>query len=480
MIFPHNLLALLFVIPLLGSVVSYWYAGRKVRFGLLFAHLILSAWIAVEVFGSGTFGSAIGSWKAPFGIVLIVDPFAALMVLVSSFLFLCCLAGEKTGSPLYFLLQAGVSLSFISGDFFNLFVAFELMLTSSYAIMGEFGRRNFNAIYSYLSMNIAASLCYLIAIAVCYGTFGSLNFAALADVMREQTSWYTTIPVVAAIFALLIKSGIFPLYFWLPSSYPQLPYALAALFSGILSKVGIYALFRLLLTVFPSQLPHLSTPLLVLSCLTMLLGVMGAVSRGTVKGILSYHVLSQIGYMLFALSLSTPLAIAGGIFFLVHNMVVKSSLFMICGIGSDKCGSGSLSKMGGLWVTAPFLGLLFLLQAFSLAGLPPLSGFWGKYILFFEGFSAGFYFAVAIAAITSIFTLFSMLKIWNSAFIGESDREHSEKQDSSYLAAGLLTALALVMGIWAGKALEISSIAGDQLLDPAVYIQVSLASGGKG
>lgn len=485
---PSFYLLMSLALPLLGALLSFLFKEKmgwwtSLLLGLTLANSVL---LCCHCFNGGPVAVSAGAWASPYGITLIVDPFACLMLVASNGVFFASLLGKRQSSKrflftLCFLLQTGVTLSFITGDLFNLFVAFELMLTSSYALITLHGRPSqSNGSYPYLVMNILASFFYLIAVAAFYSATGSLNFAELANQMREVPTYPGLVLLLAITLVMMIKGGVFPFYYWLPDSYPLLPSHLGAIFGGILSKVGIYALFRIYYTVFSGSDLGTFSLLLILACLTMLLGVLGAMSRGTVKGILSYHILSQVGYMVLALVLATPLAIAAGIFFILHNMVVKSSLILLGGIAEKKCQTGHLNRMGGVWRAAPALGFLFFIQALSLAGIPPLSGFWPKYFLFFEGMRLESYWAVIIAVITSFFTLFSMVKIWNKGFLGTSVEELIPTPRVAYLGPSLLTALALLMGALAHVPFRLCDRAAQSLLDSQVYVATSLEVGTKG
>ncbi|MBN4066686.1 hypothetical protein JYU14_01215 [Simkania negevensis] len=482
-----TLLVLPFLMALFGSIVSFTSLGRAkwVRALLLILQIFSTFALLWKTLHDGVISTSIGDWLAPYGIVLIADPFAALLLATTSVVFFCCLwdfGTENTFStPLLFLLQAGINLSFVTGDLFNLFVAFELMLIASYALIVIHGTKNkLDNLFSYLLVNVIASFLYLIAIALFYGYTGTLNLAALALFFQEHSGGVALLPVLGILLVMLIKSGVFPFYFWLPDAYPLLPARLAALFGGTLSKVGMYVIFRLWLTVYPHPESWLSNGLLVLAALTMFLGVMGAVSQSSVKAILCYHVLSQVGYILFAMTLSVSLAVTAGIFFIVHNMVVKSSLLLIGGIAKEHCGSGYLKKMGGLWQSNPLLGSLFLLQALALAGLPPFSGFWAKYLLFFEGVALKAYVTVAVGLVTSFLTLFSMIKIWGGAFQGKGKYPSASVKKSAYYGPIILTLITLSMGILAQYSVGLSQIAANTLLDRDAYIAAGLNVGSKG
>ncbi|MEC7838595.1 MAG: proton-conducting transporter membrane subunit [Chlamydiota bacterium] len=480
-------LAFVFITPLFASILGLLFPKitRYLFSPLLLLHLIITFLIFQKVLSSGPLAVSVGNWAIPYGIILIADPLAAILLMFSSLIFFCCTLNrpiyEQKGLPsLIFLLQAGVTLSFITGDLFNLFVAFELMLTASYGIFVtviERGHRE--GIFSYLSINIIASLFFLIAISVFYGSMGSLNFATLS-LQTIQTSPLMLLPFLALALVLAIKSGLFPLYFWLPDSYPQLPGYLGGLFAGTLSKVGVYVFLRIYFTVFHGALPGIELGIIFIACITMFLGVVGAVSKGTFKGILSYHILSQIGYVFFAFAIGTPFAIAAALYFLIHNMIVKSSLFLVGDVAQEKCGTDKLSTMGSLWSGAPFLGLLFLLQAFSLAGIPPLSGFWGKYLIFYAGIEKEHYAPVLVALIVSFLTLISMLKIWNGAFLEQAENPPKKCSSAGYYGAVLLCLVSLCMGLGVKNIFEFSYSAAESLLEGKQYISAALNSGTKG
>lgn len=480
-------LVLLLLLPLFASVFAILLPQimRYLLSPLFLLHFFLALSLCGKVFDTGPIAICVGSWKAPYGIVLIADPLAAIMLLFSSLIFFCCTLNrpinkQKGLSSLIFLLQAGVTLSFITGDLFNLFVGFELMLAASYGIFVTLTKRGHRkSLFSYLSINIIASLFFLIAVSIFYGSIGSLNFASLSQQVN-LSSPLVLLPFFALAIVLAIKSGLFPLNFWLPDSYPVLPGYIGGLFAGTLSKVGVYVFLRLYFTVFNGALPGVDLGLIFLGCLTMFFGVLGAVSKSGIRGILSYHILSQIGYVFFAFAIGTPFAVAAALYFLIHNMIVKSSLFLVGDIAEQKCGTDNLTDMGSLWSTAPFLGLLFLLQAFSLAGLPPLSGFWGKYLIFYEGIDLEYYIPVAVALVVSFLTLISMLKIWNGAFLKEVKIPLKSSSAVGYSGAVLLTIVSLMIGIGVKNGFKLSYSAAESLIDRTEYISTTLNSGSKG
>ncbi len=435
----------------------------------------------------GYMSLVVGGWTARFGIALVVDGLSAIMLVLSAVIVLITMIFAFITSradrehplrlPLVQFLATGIHLAFITGDLFNLFVAFEVMLLASYALLtAEADDHDITQAVPYVLLNLFGSTVFLIAAGYCYSLFGTLNFAAIAERWTAVApSPEMTLLAVLLMIVFGIKSGLFPLYYWLPSTYPVLPSAVGALYAGMLTKVGVYAYLRLFGTIVPAGHTELYTILAYLAGGTMLFGVLGAVSRNGMRGILSFHIISQIGFMLLAIGIFTPLAITAAIFYIVHHIIVKSTLFLSAGIVSTINRTDTLAKMGGLWKRAPWVGIVFLLQALSLAGIPPLSGFWGKYLIIVEGFATEHYFLVGVSIVASVLTLYSMLKIWLAAFWNENPDAQMRLEDGRWktmtMAAGVLVVCSLCIGFGAEFFFQIASAASSDLLNRAGYVQ---------
>lgn len=492
-----------FLTPILTALLCCLYigrpsVGRRVLIGVsAFIQFGLAVYLAAQVVGSTPMVLHLGSWGPTLGVVLVVDGLAAIMLCLSTLVSLMCIlfsyaevsvwAEQPLRLPMMQLLIAGINLTFITGDLFNLFVAFEIMLIASYGLLTmETNDCDIKEAFPYLAVNLLGSALFLVAAALAYALFGTLNLAHIAQRAAEMDG---ELPVQLLAMLLMvvfgIKAGIFPLYYWLPNSYPILPFSLGAFYSGLLTKVGVYVMLRMLCTVFPHSLDGLYALLAWLSGMTMVLAVLGAVSRDFVRGILSFHIASQVGYMMLAIGFFTPLSIAACIFYVVHHIVVKSSLFLIGGACTFYNHTDSLNRMGGIWKASPLLGLCFLLQAFSLAGIPPLSGFWGKYLIILVGFQEGHYLLVGAAILASVLTLFSMLKIWMSAFWQDvPEGGYLEKKPSLSLKSmtgliAVMTIVSLVIGLGAEAFMEVSIAAADSLLDPLEYQEAVFSGQGK-
>lgn len=439
----------------------------------------------------------IGGWIPPLGITLVVDLLAALMLFLSTAMALGCIVfgyaelpakqDHPLRLPLWQFLVAGINLSFTTGDIFNLFVAFEIMLIASYALLTlEADDFDIKQAYPYLAINLVGSALFLLSTGVVYSIFGTLNFAEIsqrAAAMPGDPN--VTLVALLLFFVFAVKAGVFPFYYWLPNSYPTLATPLGAFFAGMLTKVGVYVLLRVFGTVLPHDLHMVHQIMAWLAGATMIFGVLGAISRPFIRGILSWHILSQIGYMVLAIGLFTPFAFAACILYIVHHIIVKGTLFLIGGAAAFRLKSGDdLKSMGGLVRAEPLLATCFVIQAFSLAGVPPLSGFWGKYIIFVEGMKAGEYVLVSAAVLAGIMTLFSMLKIWNGAFWPTLPKTApSVAQPGFRLMLGVIgayTLLSVFIALGSGKILELSITAADSALDQAGYSEAVFAIKGKG
>jgi multicomponent Na+:H+ antiporter subunit D len=460
------------------------------------AQLALSLWLVLETWRGATPVVLMGNWSAHVGIALVVDLLAAIMLTLSTLTAGAAILygfGENgvrvehpLRLPLVQFLVTGINLAFCTGDLFNLFVAFEVMLISSYALITlEADDWDIKQAYPYVAINLVGSTLFICAAGFAYGLFGSLSFAEIALRSREMSDDPRVLVLAVLLLVVFgIKAGLFPLYYWLPNSYPTLPIPLSALYAGMLTKVGVYVLLRVFGTVLPPNLHGVHQLLAWLAGVTMLVAVIGAVSRNFIRGILSFHILSQIGFMVLAIGFFTPLSLAAAIFYIMHHIVVKSSLFLVGGVAALLNRTDDLGKMGNLWKTTPWLGVLFLIQALSLAGLPPLSGFWGKYLILVVGVEQREFVLVGAAIVASVFTLFSMLKIRNRAFWNASPdvpvRTDDRRWPGMTWVIGGLTVISLGIGLGAEAFLQLAQEAAVRVLDHAAYAAAVFQQTGKG
>ncbi len=438
-----------------------------------------------------------GAWAAPFGISLVADRFAASMVVVSAVLLAAVVAYSAAGldrareragyHPLLHVLGMGVCGAFLTGDLFNLYVWFEVMLMSSFVLVSLGGdRAQLTGGLRYVVLNLVSSALFLAGAGLLYGSVGTLNMADAAVALRSLPA--QGLPsVVASLFlvAFGIKAAAFPLFFWLPASYHTPPMPVAALFAGLLTKVGVYALVRVLTLVFNRDTGFTGPLVLWIAALTMLTGVLGAMAQSDVRKVLSFHIVSQIGYMLMGLGLGTRLALAGTVFYILHHIVVKANLFLVAGVMRRVGGSFSLDRLGGLLPRSPLLAAAFLVPALSLAGIPPLSGFWAKFLLVRAGLEAENGAIVAVALAVGLLTLFSMTKIWAEAFwkpapAGAGETAALTAGERASLLGPILSlgAITVAIGLGAAVLFRFADGAAVQLLDPDLYIRAVLGARG--
>lgn len=491
-----NLVILPLLVPMLSAIVLL-FAGHTSRWRRWFTGLSSLAQLGIAVgFVYSTYQApplvlAAAGWLAPYGIVLVIDHLTAIMLTLGA---ITALAANVFGfvempvrrthplrSPLIQFLVTGINLSFVTGDLFNLFVGFEVMLISSYALLTlEADDWDIKQAFPYLALNLFGSTLFLVSAGFAYGIFGSLNFAQIA----ANGAALSGDPRVTLLGLLLLvvfglKAGLFPLYYWLPNSYPILPGPVAALYAGMLTKVGVYVLLRVFGQVLPPDLTIVHQCLAWMAGVTMIVGVLGAVSRNFIRGILSFHILSQIGYMALAIGFFTEYAFTAAILYIIHHIVVKASLFLVGDTVGVLNRTDDLDHTGGLWKATPLLGVVFLFQALSLAGIPPLSGFWGKYMIVVEGIRLGHGVLVALALIAGVLTLFSMLKIWMAAFwreAGDGAEVHLEERRWKPMlgVVAAMTAVSVCIGLGAEFMLKLAAEAARQLTDRAGYIELML------
>ena len=488
------IIGLTVVVPLLAAAVvlgvRHHAAVRDVlTLSAMAATTAMAASLLVAVDRDGTVVLRVGGWAPELGIVLVADLFAALILLVASatiFVVEMFAIGQRRTpagadptvvSPILLVLAGGVSLAILTGDLFTLFVAFELILVASYVLLTHQGRAaQIRSGMTYVVINLFASTLFLFGVAIVYSATGTVNMALLAERIPELPA---ATQVGIGLWFLVVfgtKAAIFPLFSWLPDSYPTAPTTITAVFAGLLTKIGVYVLIRFFTLM---ELEQLGPLLLVIAGLTMVIGVLGALAQDDVKRILSFHVVSQIGYMIMGLGFFTVAGVAGAVLFLVHQIPVKTVMFLAGGLIEDDQGTSALNKVGGLATSKPVIAVLFALPALSLAGLPPFSGFIAKLALVDAGVATGAYVIVAVSLVASILTLLSMTKIWVGAFWGEvtpSAVPASSRRSITVMetAAGVAVAGTIAVAVLAGPLWQMCEEISTDLLARAPYVTAVL------
>jgi len=465
--------------------------------------LALSLMVAVGVgllflADSGPVVVDIGGWAAPVGIDLVADRLSSLMLTVSSTVMLCVLLyslgqgitdGDEAAPvsiyhPTYLVLAAGVSNAFLAGDLFNLYVGFEILLAASYVLLtlGGTGER-IRAGSIYVIVALLSSIIFLVAIALVYAATGTVNLAQLAQRLPEIDPGVALVLQLLLLLAFGIKAAIFPLSAWLPDSYPTAPAPVTAVFAGLLTKVGVYAIMRTQTLLFTDG--RLDTLLMWLALATMVIGILGAVAQSDIKRLLSFTLVSHIGYMLFGIALASQAGLGASIFYVAHHITVQTTLFLVVGLVERRGGSTSLDRLGGLAKIAPGLAILFFIPAMNLAGIPPLSGFLGKVGLLEAGVAQGTalaYTLVVGSVVTSLLTLYAIVKAWNKAFwqTPPEPLPDATLPGSMVGPTAALVGVGLLLTVVAGPLYSYSDRAAATMQDTSQYIDAVLGPDGRG
>lgn len=496
------LLPLPVVLPLFGAglALALWRHGRAqglISVVALSLSLIASVTLLVAA-DSGPLVAELGSWAAPVGINLVGDRVSTLMLTVSFAVTLAVLVyslaqGVEDGDaetpvaifhPTYLVLTAGVADAFLTGDLFNLFVGFEVLLAASYVLitLGGTGER-IRAGTIYVVVSLLSSLLFLTAIAMVYAATGTLNLAQLALRIPELDPGLRMVLQVMLLLAFAIKAAIFPLSAWLPDSYPTAPAPVTAVFAGLLTKVGVYAIIRTQTLLFPGGL--LDGWLMGLALATMLVGILGAVAQNDIKRLVSFTLVSHIGFMLFGISLSSEAGLGAAIFYVTHHITVQTALFLVVGLVERRGGSTSLNDLGGLAKVAPVLAVLFFIPAMNLAGVPPFSGFLGKVGLIEAGVADGRPLALVLvggSVVTSLLTLYALVKAWNKAFWQPVPENLPSVRLPRRMvgSTAVLVSLGVIIAVVAGPLYGYTERAAALLRDRGQYVLAVLPDGQRG
>ncbi len=520
------------LIPMIAAAATL-IAGRRPRAQRLITLVALSAVVVVCAAlvyladRDGTLALQVGGWgesepgMGPLGITLVVDRLSALMLLVSAVVLLAVVfyaigQGIRDGDdrqpvsiflPTYLVLSAGVCNAFLAGDLFNLYVGFEVLLSASFVLLTiGASKERVRAGISYVMVSMVSSLVFLFGIALVYAATGTLNMAEIAVRLDDISSGTRSALFAVLLVGFGIKAAVFPLSAWLPDSYPTAPAPVTAVFAGLLTKVGVYAIIRAHSLLFPGG--GLDPVLLVAALLTMVVGILGAIAQSDIKRLLSFTLVSHIGYMIFGIALSNQLGMSGAIYYVAHHIIVQTTLFLVVGLIERQAGASTLRRLGGLAAASPLLAFVFLIPALNLGGIPPFSGFIGKVALLQAGTESGSVLAwilVGGAAATSLLTLYVVARVWSKAFWRarvdapegdlsaaapsallddiDDDVTFDDRDDVGRMPIGMvaptlaLLGVGLALTVFAGPIFGYAERAAEQVLDRGEYISAVLDSG---
>ena len=489
----NNIIVLPLIIPIMIGVLLVFFNSqvklqRVITLLTLFLITGFSIYILNAIQKEGILRLDFGGWEPPFGILFVADSFSMLLVLTASIVTTLCVMyafssiGERHEKmyfyPFVLFLLAGVNGSFLTGDMFNLFVCFEVTLLASYVLITLGGtKRQLRESIKYVVINVVASWFFLLALAYLYGSLGTLNMAHLSERVAEagQDPLLTTIGILFLV-VFSVKAGLL-LFFWLPGSYSAPPMAIAALFGALLTKVGIYALFRTFTIIFYHD-PFITHTLLgIMEGITLIVGCMGAIAYKDMRLIASYNVVIAVGFMLVGLAIGTTVAIEGSIYYIVHDMIAKAMLFLLVGTMISLTGKTRINEISGLIKNYPLLGWMFFIVTCSLAGIPPLSGFVGKILVGQGAIESGAYILLALAFLSSIVVLYSLLRIFLNSIFGETI---ISLEDETPLKFGMIFPIfllgigTLALGLGAEVVSVYVSDAANTLTNPSIYIDAIL------
>jgi len=500
----NSFIVLPVVFQLMTAILMIFFWGKimiqkvfSVISGLV--NLFIAIWLFRLVWEQGIQIMNAGGWEAPFGITFVADTFSAVMVLLTA---ICGVAVSiySIGSirnklmqfgflPILHFLLMGLNGAFLTGDIFNLYVWFEVVIIASFVMITLGGEKiQIEGAVKYVTMNLLASTIFLTAIALLYGLTGSLNMADLSlKVAEVENRKLVNVTGVLFFIGFGIKSAVFPLYFWLPASYHAPPPAVSAIFAGLLTKVGIYAIIRVFTLIF---IPDDFMRELIgwVAIFTIITGALGAVTQNNLREIFSYLIICHIGFMVAGLGFYTEIAFVGVIFYLIHDIIVKTNLYLMSGLIYKIKGSYNIKRLGGFYKSYPKLSLLMAVPLFSLVGIPPLSGFWAKIFLIEGGFALKEYIGILVIILGSLITLIIIAKIWAEVFWKESvelpKREYIKyfnelkpyKQQAVIVPILFLSLVSLFIGFGAEFVINVSQQIAGNLVDTSYYIEAVLGS----
>lgn len=510
------LVPLVVVLPLCG-------AGATVVAG---AHKHLQRWISGTVLASVVGVSAallwaadqrrtlvvrVGGWPLDEGITLVVDRLSGLMLLISTvvtFAVMLYSSGQGRRSddefdggaplpifhPTLLVLSAGVSTTFLSGDLFHLYVGFEMLLVASFVLLTLGGTRaRVRAGTNYVAVSLVSSAVFLTAIALVYAATGTVNLAHLAHRLAEVDADTRLALELVLLLGFGIKAAVFPMQGWLPDSYPTAPASVTAVFAGLLTKVGVYAIIRTEVLLFPDD--RVSPLLLGAAALTMVVGILGAIVQDDIKRMLSFTLVSHIGFMVFGIALGGELGLSAAIFYVVHHILIQSALFLVTGLVERRGGTSSSMRLDRLATASPLVAVLFFVPAMNLGGIPPFSGFLAKVGLIEAGLDHGGWLAytlVGASLLTSLLTLYALTRTWARAFwrrpfsedgrplrdLPDPDRDVSEALVPGVVGPTvLLVAVGLALSVAAGPVYAYTDRAAHDLLGTTVYTHAVFPDG---
>jgi len=479
-------LGLAFALPLFGFISKK--IEKYIPPAALVFNLIVSLSLIPRVLEHPVIVS-IGGWRPPFCINLVAGPvgilFSTLIALVGLLVSIYALDYIKEGAEekyhmLYLLLLTGATGVVLTGDIFNLFVFFEILCISSYSLVAYTGDKpGIESAVKYLIQGAIGSSLLLIGIGLLYGLFGTLNMADIARNIKSVSPISVFVPMVLIITGLGVEAAIFPLNAWLPDAHSSAPSSISAILSGIAIEVGLYAVVRVIFTIFGAS--GMLMFLALLGILTLLIGEMCAFSQNNVKRMLAYSSIGQIGLIVFALGIGTSGGVTGGLFQIIAHSLSKALLFLTVGYMIYRTGSMDISTFKGMGKRMPFTSLAFTIGAFSLVGLPPFVGFSSKFLIVQAALTKGevlFTVLIAFALLGTVIEGAYFFRVVQVLYFKKEKTNHKsdEAPAIALIPIFILLALIIIIGIYPKLVTGVLNSAASELLNRMDYIRSVLGS----
>ena len=484
------ILPLLVAIPLIVSAVTALSPSKKLNDALSLLIPAINLGLGVWLFGytatNGPLSHVVGLYQGGVGISFVADQFAAVMIVTTMIVALTAnwfaiAAGETQArfyTPLTLVLITGVSGALLTADLFNFFVMIEVMLLPSYGLIAMTGTRNrLRSARAFVLVNLAASTLLVMGVGYLYGVAGAVNIAALQGAAAGNGP--VTVAAGLVVIAVAAKAGVFPVYTWLPRTYPASSAAVMGLFSGLHTKVAVYMLFRIWVVIFDMD-PRWNTLIIVVMVISMLIGGFAGLGEHTIRRVLAYQMVNGMPFILIMLAFTSAgadarYALAAGLIYTLHHMITVASLVLNSGAIEETYGTGAIGKLSGLARRDPFTATVFAAGAFSIVGFPPFSGLFGKVTITMAAASAHdwrTWVVIAAIIIASFGALLSMMRVWKEVFWGRPMQQYPDALNVRWkflLPSLALIVLSLVMFIGAGQLWGITTSAVDDLLDVDAY-----------
>ena len=486
-----NILPMLSIIlPFAAGVIMLFMGKRPIPHRIVStiasAAMIVASLISLYlVYQHGPLITYMGNWAAPFGISIVYDMVAALLVLTTAIIlfFIVIYSFQSIGYerekyyyyPMVMFMITGINGAFTTGDIFNMFVFFEVFLLASYVLITLGNRKiQLQEGFKYFVVNVVSSNFFLIGLAYLYSVTGSLNMADIQVKLSNDDGNLAIMTIIAVVFLFVFatKAGLFPLYFWMPGSYNAPPMPVIALFGALLTKVGVYAIARTFSLFFTNDMGYTHQVLLLLALLTIIVGCIGAIAYTDMKTVVIYNIMIAVGVIIVGFSMMDPEGTLGGMYYLIHDMIIKAALFLLVGFIIYRTGKNDAEDIGGLIDHHPIMGWTFFIAGLSLAGVPPFPGFFGKLYIVESAFQNDHVIAAIIVLLSSLVVLYSVVRIFIKVFWGEARTNYKLndiKYDKLAFAAVSLVIVSIIFGLSADALYPIFEMAAETFYDPSVY-----------